>query len=132
MRNSVAILVGALILIGSFVYFNTKEKPTAPVQSSPTAYPQESTTSAQTAPGYSGKLLSGQSSPYLEFNKPDYEKALKENKIILLNFYANWCPICRAEATEINEGFNLTNNQNLIGFRVNFNDTETDEDEKQL
>lgn len=132
MRNSVTMLVVALILICSFVYFNTKEKPNSNLQSSPTASPEESTSSAQPNLNYQGKILAGNSSPYLEFKKVDYEKALKENKIILLNFYANWCPICRAEAPEIEEGFKLINDEKVVGFRINFNDSETDEDEKKL
>src|SRR3990167_9178478 len=43
--------------------------------------------------GYQAKVLAGNSSPFLEFNKADYEKAKSEGKIILLDFYATWCPI---------------------------------------
>lgn len=82
--------------------------------------------------GYSGKVLAGNSSPFLEFNKEDYGKALESNKIIFLDFYANWCPICRAEEPEILAGFDSLIENRLIGFRVNFNDSETDSDEKQL
>lgn len=78
------------------------------------------------------RVFAGRSSPYIEFNKADYEKALAENKIVFLDFYANWCPICRGEAPDIVAGFNeLTTNQ-VVGFRVNYNDSETDEDEKAL
>ena len=82
--------------------------------------------------GYLGKVLAGSSSPFLEFNKKDYEKALKSDKIIFLDFYANWCPICRAEEPLINDGFSSLTENRVIGFRVNFNDSDTDEDEKKL
>src|SRR3990167_7631271 len=39
---------------------------------------------------YNGKILAGKITSYLDFNKADYDKALKENKIIVLNFYASW------------------------------------------
>lgn len=82
--------------------------------------------------GYSGKVLAGKSSPYLEFNQADYDKALKEGKIVFLDFYANWCPIYRAEAPEINAGFNSLTTDKVAGFRVNFNDSDTDDHEKAL
>ena len=53
-------------------------------------------------------------------------------KIIVLDFYANWCPICRAEAPELKAGFDSLMTDAVIGFRVNFNDSDTDDDEKAL
>src|SRR3989344_2316474 len=82
--------------------------------------------------GYQGNLLAGDVSPFLEFNKADYEKAKQENKIILLDFYVNWCPICRAEEPAVYVGFGELNDPNVVGFRVNFNDSDTDSDEKAL
>ncbi len=99
------------------------------------ATPQEKQTNSTTerrAEGYQGNVLAGNISPFLEFNKADYEKAKREGKIIILDFYANWCPICRAEAPELHAGFDALNNSNVVGFRVNFNDSDTDSDEKAL
>ncbi|OGK28012.1 hypothetical protein A3C28_02785 [Candidatus Roizmanbacteria bacterium RIFCSPHIGHO2_02_FULL_39_9] len=79
-----------------------------------------------------GKILAGKSSPYIEFKKGEYDEALKSGKIIFLDFYANWCPICRGEAPEIQSGFDSLTSDKVIGFRVNYNDTETDDDEKKL
>ena len=81
---------------------------------------------------YSGELISGSNTPYLVFNEADYQKAQEEGKIIVLDFYANWCPVCRAEAPDIEAGFDQLNNDQVVGFRVNYNDTETDEFEKSL
>lgn len=82
--------------------------------------------------GYSGTLLAGTTTPYLDFNKTDYDKALQDGKTIFLEFYANWCPICRAQEPELFAGFNALTNPNVVGFRVNYNDPNTDETEKQL
>ncbi len=82
--------------------------------------------------GYSGKVLAGTTTPYIDFNRSDYEKALKEKKKILLYFYASWCPICRAEQPETFAAFNEINDADLIGFRVNYRDSETDADEESL
>lgn len=82
---------------------------------------------------YAGKVLAGTgSTKYLEFNKADYDKALKENKKILLYFYANWCPLCKKEQPEIFAAFNELNNSDLIGFRVNYKDGDDDEFERAL
>ena len=81
---------------------------------------------------YTGKILAGTTTQYLDFNQADYEKALKENKKILLYFYANWCPICKKEQPETFAAFNELNDPDLIGFRVNFRDSDTDADEEQL
>jgi thiol-disulfide isomerase/thioredoxin len=82
--------------------------------------------------GYTGQVLAGEKAPFLVFNRQDYEKALNEKKIIVLDFYANWCPECRVEAPELDAGFNALDTDQVIGFRVNFNDPETDQDEKDL
>ncbi|MBI2652749.1 thioredoxin family protein [Candidatus Woesearchaeota archaeon] len=81
---------------------------------------------------YSGKVLAGASSKYLDFNKEDYDKALKEKKKILLYFYANWCPICKKEQIDTFAAFNEVNDPDLIGFRVNYRDGDDDEYEKAL
>lgn len=83
--------------------------------------------------GYTGKVLAGtESTKYLDFNKEDYEKALKEKKKILLYFYANWCPICRREQPDTFAAFNEINDPDLIGFRVNYRDSNTEEFEEEL
>ena len=82
---------------------------------------------------YTGKVLAGtETTKYLDFNKADYDKALKEKKKILLYFYANWCPICRLEQPKTFAAFNEINDPDLIGFRVNYRDSDTDADEEAL
>jgi thiol-disulfide isomerase/thioredoxin len=126
MNKFIGIIIIISVLFGAlFVYQNVKGK-------SLTNSPSKEVNSKEKVNGYSGNVLAGTSSPYIEYNNLDYEKAINDGKVILLDFYASWCPICRAEEPEIFAGFNEINNENVVGFRVNFNDPDTDSDEKEL
>jgi thiol-disulfide isomerase/thioredoxin len=69
---------------------------------------------------------------YKEFTQEEFEKARNEGKNIILIYYADWCPICRGEAPLIEAGFKGLHKPNTIGFKVNYNDGMTDDDEKAL
>ena len=81
---------------------------------------------------YQGEILAGSTTPYIVFNKEDYDKAIDENKIILLYFYANWCPICLSEQKEVFAAFDELNREDVIGFRVNYRDSDVDDFEEEL
>ena len=81
---------------------------------------------------FEGNVLAGESSQFIEFNKPDYQLALESDKLVVLSFYANWCPICKAEDPELREVFDELDTDKVVGFRVNFNDDETDFEEQKL
>src|SRR3989344_3899481 len=69
---------------------------------------------------------------YKEFTRQEYQRALAEGNTVFLNFYANWCPICKREKPDIVGALNKVTREDLVAFQVNYNDSETDEDEKRL
>ncbi len=82
---------------------------------------------------YSGAVLAGESAPLLDYNKADYDAAIASDKLVVLYFYANWCPICKAEtANALYPEFNKLTTDKVVGFRVNYNDSDTDSNEKAL
>lgn len=85
---------------------------------------------SQIAP--TGTVLSGGQTPVIAFNQADYEKALAANKTIVLTFYANWCPTCKKQEVGFLEAMQEINDPNVVAFRVNYRDTETDDAEEDL
>lgn len=81
---------------------------------------------------YTGTVLAGKSAPLLDFTKADYDTAMKSDKLIVLYFYANWCPICKVEFPIAQAAFNELTTDKAVGFRVNYNDNDTDADEIAL
>ena len=81
---------------------------------------------------YMGTVLAGKLSPVLDFKKADYERALSEGKAIVLYFYADWCPVCKAEFPVMRAAFDAFGSGGVVGFRVNFKDNSTDEAEVAL
>ena len=82
---------------------------------------------------FSGSVISGSNSPLLEFNEADYQKALASDKLVVLYFYANWCPLCKEEfGGETEPAFDDLTTDKVVGFRVHYNDNETTDRDKEL
>ncbi len=70
---------------------------------------------------------------YRVYDKSLYEKAKFDGKIILLYFYANWCPTCKEQEPAVEKVFRgLAGNNGRVAFRVNYNDSEVTPDGKAL
>jgi thiol:disulfide interchange protein len=74
--------------------------------------------------------LSG-SATYEPYTKEAYEEAKGSGKPILLFFYANWCPTCKVDEPILKKIIQETD-ADIIAFRVNTLDSDTDADEEEL
>jgi thiol-disulfide isomerase/thioredoxin len=134
------LLAAAILLVGIGVAAVQKiqsqpEEATVPTTITQTsAIPHASTVPrAPSGPTtYTGSVLAGTSSPLLDFNATDFAAAKASNKLIVLYFYADWCPICAEEFPKMQAAFNSLTTDQVVGFRVNFNDDETDATEEAL
>ena len=82
---------------------------------------------------FSGSVIAGTSAPLIDFNTTDYEQALASDKLVVLYFYANWCPVFTEEvANALYPAFNELTRDDVVGFRINYNDNQTDDQEKAL
>ena len=117
-------IIALVVVIAGIGYFATKKQPrtTSKIQAPVGEKKMEET----------GSVLAGKSALLLNFTKADYDAALKSDKVIVLYFYANWCPICKAEFPEMQNAFNELSSDKVIGFRVNYKDDQTDNDETNL
>lgn len=98
----------------------------------PPAQPAASPPSASGAAQHTGALLAGTAAPLLDFARADYDIAAASDKLIVLYFYATWCPLCSAELPHLYAAFDQLDTDDVIGFRVNYNDGDTDDDERAL
>lgn len=127
-------VIGTIVVLGGgFVLFQNQTSRQTQSQYEPVVTEKKEAEAPTKIEGYSSQVLAGKTSLLLDFTKADYEKALQSEKIVLFYFYANWCPICRVEVpNELYPAFNILTTDKVIGFRVNYNDSDTDEDEKAL
>ena len=130
-------IIALVVVVGGISYLATRQP--SPAKEDVRATPQEETMKKDdtmmkkdTMMEYSGSVLAGKSAPLLDFTKADYDAALKTDKLVVLYFYANWCPICKAEFPVMQKVFNEISTDKVIGFRVNYSDDQTDADETAL
>ena len=128
-------LLGLLIMVGgAFFVLRSSESGVEPppIPSMPTSSVSSPQSSSSGGVQYRGTVLAGTSSKLLDFTETDYQAAILSDTLVVLYFYANWCPICRAEFPKMQAAFDQLDTSGVVGFRVNFNDNETNATEESL
>ncbi len=134
----ILVIASVVVIVGVVTYVQLRKRDSSsgviPYASSTPVAVQKPvpTSSSQTPAVHTGQVLAGTKAKLLDFTKADYDKALSSNNLIVLYFYANWCPICQVEFPVMQSAFNELSSDTVIGFRVNFSDDQTDEFEKAL
>ena len=112
-KKGIVIAIVAVIVLGGGAWFLVQKS-------------ASSNTSASQEP----QLLAGDTdAPLRTFTQEAYEAALADGNKVLLWYYAAWCPTCKIEQGQIIDAFNAFEGSGIVGFRVNINDNDTDENE---
>ncbi len=117
------IFVVVLVLVGGGLYLNNQQ----PSQTELTKIITGTETPVQELTEKKNTVTN--SSRYVEYSKEAYNQAANKRRV--LYFYATWCPSCKVA----NEDF-LANPgkipEDVVVIRTNYNDPNTDADEKNL
>jgi thiol-disulfide isomerase/thioredoxin len=124
-----AVAVGILILAGAgFLFLNQSTDDNLENQTTATDEEIFENNTAQEATIEEEAMTTG-SGRYIEFTQGTLEEYSNTNRVLF--FYANWCPTCRPIDTELNENESqIPEGMSIV--RVNFNDPDTDDSEKDL
>jgi thiol-disulfide isomerase/thioredoxin len=134
----IAVVIAVVLLVAGGMYLlstreNKKTERMAETVTPTASVVADDTQKAEQNGMYTGALLAGSAAPLLDFTKADYEHAKASDKLVMLYFYATWCPICTKEtANALFPAFNELTDERVVGFRVNYNDSDTDADERAL
>lgn len=123
MKNPITIVVFVVVLaaVGYFLYANNKTQSITKTSSTEDSSMNETSESMDTDHANDSK--------YVIYSPMVFEEKAVGRRVLF--FYANWCPTCRPA----DESFRENQSQipgDLTVIRINYNDTETDEDEKAL
>lgn len=101
---------------------------TQPIITKPDVTPEISKPKPKKTPIFD--RVPGTTGPLYIFNQAAYEAEVKKGKLVILYYYAKWCPICAQETVgALYPFFDTITDDRIVGFRINFNDFDTDRDE---
>lgn len=130
--NKKTVIVGVVslvLVIGVFIVANQNSQPSEPAKMEQ-EYPAMMQKNPSVDSGQDKMMADEQSSTrYVPYSKAVYDDSADKRRV--LYFYASWCPTCRpADADFIQNSSKVP--QDMIVIRVNYNDPDTDQEEKDL
>ncbi len=88
--------------------------------------PQSQTTKTQ----QNFEETSFEDSSYQRITQELYQEVLDSDEVVILNFYADWCPNCAQERPAVNQAF--TQETAINGFEVSYRSSDTTSFEEDL
>lgn len=74
----------------------------------------------------------GMGAPLAEYSRQRYEKAASSEKLVVLNFHANWCPVCKNEVEELRKAAAELDPEKVEILMVSYKDNEATDEEEAL
>lgn len=127
MKQNLIILLVIVVIVGGGAFFlQNTNKSNSVTQGKDAMMEQQPTPTSGEGMMKKDTVTAGQ---YVPFTKGVLDTA-KDKKRVLF-FYANWCPTCKPADEDFTNNVNNIP-QNVVIVRVNYNDSDTDQDEKDL
>ena len=118
--KSIALMALVIIAIGIGVIYYLNQ-PNSFVNTTPSASDQVFNKKIPDSSSQEKQLASGN---YQQYSPQAFDNAIDKKRVLF--FYANWCPICIPADKEFKANTDKIP-QDIVIFRVNYNDTETDD-----
>jgi thioredoxin 1 len=118
---SFMVTIVAAITISGCVMQKSRER-TAPA-------PQQNQAGETVTSQPSGNNTKSSSSRYIKYEKDVIDNTNSNRRVLF--FYASWCPTCRPADADFTQNENQIP-EDVIVIRVNYNDPDTDQEEKKL
>lgn len=127
MNKKAIYISGAVILavVGISAFLMSK-KPQDLKQNNPQMVQESNSNPLKTSTNTTEQTTGGN---YVEYSKSILENSADKRRILF--FYADWCPTCRPTDKDLKENISIIP-QDVMVIRVNYNDTYTDQEEKEL
>jgi len=142
MKKNMMLVIGVLvvILVGVFfVFMNSsksqnasmmdKEDSASEKNESPEQEMMEKEKGESMMDKEDDKMMESESGRYVEYSKVTLNSVAKDRRVLF--FYASWCPTCKPTDTSLKANLDKIP-EDLTVIRVNYNDPDTDEEEKDL
>jgi thiol-disulfide isomerase/thioredoxin len=133
MKNNNLVYIGVLIVVvisGIYFYLNTQLENKKMMPSSNAKNDlMKPTEEVMKKTKEKTMMTSTTNNRYIPYSTDAFNKTSNSKRILF--FYANWCPTCIPDDKSFEQNMSLIP-ENVTLIRVNYNDTDTDQDEKSL